>query len=95
MADIRFALSVGKTSPCKFVVVGGLTGSLEVASSGSIGLGRILLHPEIEHEILAAQLAGISISGSIRKGGLDLDFSHNEWEPYVEKVISAPSKHQG
>lgn len=47
LGDISFDLSVGKTFPSKWVVVGGMSGSLDTASDDDIGLGQTLLGPEL------------------------------------------------
>jgi len=47
LGDIGFDLSIGKTFPSKFVLVGGLAGSLDTASDDDVGLGQTLLGPEL------------------------------------------------
>ncbi len=47
LGDISFDLSVGKTFPSKWVVIGGMAGSLDTASDDDVGLGQTLLGPEL------------------------------------------------
>ena len=47
LGDISFDLAIGRTFPSKFVMVGGLAGSLDTASDDDVELGQTLLGPEL------------------------------------------------